>query len=34
VVKDAPDLFSHLVVMNTALPTGVDLSSMAEMLKV
>ena len=34
VVKDAPQLFSSLVIMNTAVPTGFDFTDRKELLKV
>ena len=34
VVKDAPHLFSSLVIMNTGVPTGFDFAERKELLKV
>ena len=34
VVKDAPHLFSSLVIMNTGVPTGFDFADKKELLKV
>ena len=33
-VKDAPHLFSSLVIMNTGIPTGFDFAERKELLKV
>ena len=34
VVKEAPNLFSSLVIMNTGVPTGFDFAEKKDLLKV